>query len=77
MTFIPIIIIMHIHNWYHSNVPGIHYVHNMDYNVHGASPLLFLSPCCPFVPLSDPFYLLGTLLAVTGIIHLGLRLLVN
>jgi hypothetical protein len=28
-------------------------------------------------PLSTPFYLLGTLLAVTGSVHLGLRLLVN
>jgi hypothetical protein len=31
----------------------------------------------PFLPLCTPFYLLGTLLAVTGIVHLGLRLLVN
>jgi hypothetical protein len=69
---------MHIYNWYHSNVPGIHSVHNINYNIHGALPLLFLSPCClPFVPLSGPFYLLGTLLAVTGFVHLGLRLLVN
>jgi hypothetical protein len=28
-------------------------------------------------PLCIPFYLLGTLPAVTGIVHLGLRLLVN
>jgi hypothetical protein len=78
MTFIPIIIIMHIHDWYHSNVPGIHYVHNTNYNIHGAFPLLFLSPCYfPFVPLFDPFYILGTLLAVTGSVHLGHRLLVN
>jgi hypothetical protein len=28
-------------------------------------------------PFLTPFYLLGTLLAVTGSIHLGLRLLVN
>jgi hypothetical protein len=26
-TFIPAIIIMHIYNWYHSNVTGLHYVH--------------------------------------------------
>jgi hypothetical protein len=51
---------------------------NTDYNVRGAFPLLFISPCgFPFVPPSDPFYLLGTLLAVTGSVHLGLRLLVN
>jgi hypothetical protein len=36
------------------------------------------SPCwLPFAPPSTPFYLLGTLLAVTGSVHLGLRLLVN
>ncbi len=41
------------------------------------------SPCFYFplpIPLSPslyPFYLLGTLLAVTGIVHLGLRLFVN
>ncbi len=39
-------------------------------------PLLAL-PCLPFVPFLTPFYLLGTLLAVTGSVHLGLRLLVN
>ncbi len=31
----------------------------------------------PLSSPSNPFYLLGTLLAVTGIVHLGLRLLVN
>jgi hypothetical protein len=44
--------------------------------------LAFIPPCClphvfPFVPLSIPFHLLGTLLAVTGSVHLGPRLLVN
>jgi hypothetical protein len=29
------------------------------------------------LPFPTPFYLLGTLLAVTGSVHLGLRLLVN
>jgi hypothetical protein len=43
---------------------------NMDYNMHGAIPLLFL-------PLLIPFTYLETLLAVTGSIHPGLRLLVN
>jgi hypothetical protein len=40
---------------------------------------LLLSPLAssPFYPFVPPFYLLGTLLAVTGIVHLGLRLLVN
>jgi hypothetical protein len=37
---------------------------------------LLLSPLADF-PLSPLFYLLGTLLAVTGSVHLGLRLLVN
>jgi hypothetical protein len=41
-------------------------------------PLAFFSPCWfPFAPLSVPFYLLGTLLPVTGSIHPGPRLLVN
>jgi hypothetical protein len=41
-------------------------------------PLALISPCqFPFLPLCTLFYLLGTLLAVTGIVHLGLRLLVN
>ncbi len=42
-------------------------------------PWLFYSPLAssPLSPLCVPFYLLGTLLAVTGIVHLGLRLLVN
>jgi hypothetical protein len=31
----------------------------------------------PLVPLYNPLHLLGTLLAVTGSVHLGLRLLVN
>ncbi len=49
-----------------------------DYDIHGAIPLLFISPCWfPFAPLSSPLYLLGTLLAVTGSVHLGLRLLVD
>jgi hypothetical protein len=48
---------------------------NTDYNIHGAFPLLFCLPL--LIPLCSPFYLLGTLLAVTGSVHLGLRLLVN
>jgi hypothetical protein len=40
---------------------------------------LLLSPLAgfPLSPLLAPLYLLGTLLAVTGSVHLGLRLLVN
>ncbi len=55
-----------------------------DYNVQlytAHSPYFYLPllafPCLPFVPLLTPFYLLVTLLAVTGSVHLGLRLLVN
>jgi hypothetical protein len=49
-----------------------------DNNIHGAFPIAFYSPCqLPFGPFLTPFYLLGTLLAVTGSVHLGLRLLVN
>jgi hypothetical protein len=42
-------------------------------------PLLFTLPLpIPlFLSLCIPFYLLGTLLAATGIVHLGLRLLVS
>ncbi len=33
---------------------------NTDYNIHGAIPLLFISPCwIPFAPLSNPLHLLG------------------
>ncbi len=51
------------------------------YIVHGTFPL-FLSPLAgsplsPLCPLLAPLYLLGTLLAVTGSVLLGLRLLVN
>ncbi len=45
--------------------------------IHGASPCLnlpLLTLLCSPLP---PFYLLGTLLAVTGSVHLGPRLLVN
>jgi hypothetical protein len=55
-----------------------------DYNrlqcttIHGVFPLLLFPFADSFLPpLSAPFYLLGTLLAVTGSVHLGLRLLVN
>jgi hypothetical protein len=57
---------------------------DMDYNVQlytAHSPSFYLpllTPLClPFAPLPIPLYLLGTLLAVTGSVHPGLRLLVN
>jgi hypothetical protein len=57
------------------------YIHTAQitmYNYTWRIPLA-LSPLAssPFLPLCIPFYLLGTLLAVTGIVRLGLRLLVN
>jgi hypothetical protein len=78
------IIIMYIYNWYHSITTSIHFIYtNTDYNIHDAFPLLY-SPCftplaslAPLAPLFDPLHLLGTLRAVTGSVHLGLRLLVN
>ncbi len=68
---------MHIYNWYHPNITGIHYIHKHSLQYTWRIPLAF-SPCwLPFAPLSNPLYLLGTLLAVTGSVHLGLRLFVN
>jgi hypothetical protein len=51
---------------------------NTGYNIHGAFSLLFVFLANSLLlPFPTPFYLLGTLLAVTGSVHLGLRLLVN
>ncbi len=77
-TFIPIIIIMY--NWYLSLIQSFQYIHEheLQYTYTWRIPLASISPChYPFSPPLYPFYLLGTLLAVTGIVHLGLRLLVN
>jgi hypothetical protein len=70
---------MHIDNWYHSNVTGIHYVHEYRLQYTWRIPLAFLSPLADslLLPFLTPLYLLGTLLAVTRSVHLGLRLLVN
>ncbi len=73
---------MYVHNWYHSNVSSIHLYTWTQFTIHMAqSPCFFSpladSPLSPLAPLSTPFYLLGTLLAVTGSVCLGLRLLVN
>jgi hypothetical protein len=80
IAFIPVIIIMYVHNWYHSNVSGILCIYGLRLQcttIHGAFHLLLSPLCLPSAPHSTPFYLLGTLLAVTGSVHLGLRLLVN
>jgi hypothetical protein len=70
---------MLIHNWYHSDITGIHYVHEYITVQLWSNPLAFCFPLFPFpfAPLSSPFTYLETLLAVTGFVHLGLRLLVN
>ncbi len=44
------------------------------YDIHGAIPLLFSSPCSLFY---SPFTYLETLLAVTGSVHSGPRLLIT
>ncbi len=58
-TFILAIIIMHIYNWYHSDVTGIHYIHEHRLQYTWRIPLSFLSPLAdspllPFAPLSNP-----------------------
>ncbi len=69
---------MHIYNWYHSNVTGIHYVHKYRLQYTWRNPLAFYLPLLiPFLPFLIPFTYLETLIAVTGSVHLGLRLLVN
>jgi hypothetical protein len=51
---------MHIYNWCHSNVTGIHYVHEYRLQYTWCNPLAFFSLCwIPFAPPSNPLYLLG------------------
>jgi hypothetical protein len=52
---------------------------NTDYNVCGSIPLLFISLLLVslLLPFLVPLTYLETLLAVTGSVHLGPRLLVN
>ncbi len=68
-TFIPIITIIHIYNWYHSITTSILLYTRTRHIMYKA-----YFPLLPFAPL---FHLLGTLLAVTGSVHLVPRLLVN
>jgi hypothetical protein len=70
---------MHIYNWYHSSIAGIHFVHEDRLRYTWRNPLAFYLPLLnPFLlPLRIPSTYLETLLAVTGSVHLGLRLLVN
>ena len=57
-TFILIIII--IHNWYLSLIQSFQYIHEHELQytfIHGALPLLLISPChFPFLTLSSPLY---------------------
>jgi hypothetical protein len=73
-TFIPIIIIMHIYTTgiIHCCNHSIIYIGETDY-VHDY-PLV---PLVALVSPIAPFHLLGTLLAVTGSVHLFLELPVN
>jgi hypothetical protein len=55
------IIIMHIYNWYHPNVTGIHYVHEYRLQYTWRNPLAFLSPLANslLLPSLTLLYLLG------------------
>jgi hypothetical protein len=53
MTFIPIIIIMHIYNWYHSNVSAILYIH--EYRLQYARRIPLASHLPLLIPLCSPF----------------------
>jgi hypothetical protein len=50
---------MHIYNWHYSITSDIPlYYTDIDYNVHGAFPLLYCLPLLiPLAPLSNPLYL--------------------
>ncbi len=52
---------MHIYNWYHSNVAGIHYIHKYRLQYTWRIPLAFLSPLADsfLLPFLTPLYLLG------------------
>jgi hypothetical protein len=52
---------MHIYNWYHSNITGIHYVHEYRLQYTWRNPLAFYLPLLiPFFASSfSPLYLLG------------------
>ncbi len=66
-----------VYNWYHSNTTDIHYVHEYRPQLIRNIPLPSCFSSFPFAPHLHPPYLLGTLLAVIGSVHLVSRLLVN
>jgi hypothetical protein len=71
-----VVIIMHIYNWCHSITTSILLYTRGENKVYMYT---INSPCYffPFAPLFNPSHLLGTLLAVTGSVHLIPRLLIN
>jgi hypothetical protein len=57
-TFIPIIIVMYIYNWYHSHIQAFIMCTSTDCNVNGAFPLPSLAPLADsFCSLFDPLLL--------------------
>jgi hypothetical protein len=67
---------MHIYNWYHSDITGIHYVHEHKLQYTRCNPLAFSSLVNSLLlPFLVPFTYLETLLAVTGSVHPGLSCL--
>jgi hypothetical protein len=66
---------MHIYNWYHSITTSI-LLYTRD-DIDCMYTIIPLAPLVPLFPLFDPPHLLGTLLAVTGSVHLVPGLLVN
>jgi hypothetical protein len=67
-----------MHNWYHSIIASIPLcTRDETVCIYTANPLLPLFPLFPLLPSFPLIHLLGTLLAVTGSVHLVSRLLVN
>ncbi len=70
------ITIMYIYNWYHSVTTSIHLYTRTQITMYLMHSPCFI-PLASLAPLFGPLHLLGTLRAVTGSVHFGLRLLVN
>jgi hypothetical protein len=68
-----------MYNWYQSIATVILSYTQTQITIYMAHSPCFLSPLASslLLPFPTPSYLLGTLLAVTGSVHVGLRLLVN
>jgi hypothetical protein len=59
------------------SLQAFYYVHETRMDMYTIIPLAFFLPLLPLLPCLVPFNLLGTLLVVTGSVHLVPRLLVN